>query len=217
MRLHPLQRQLERIYEVQAPHCVDDFLVTDPDWLRQVDKSAAEGGVQEQLLLRQEGDEVELALFLDHELVDRLSRDDPVEHLHRGNFADLCLALEGISHFVYLTWNAAHEREVSLLELEMQAEVDKFATTAFLFGLQDGGRIPTGLYGWLFANLAFDERLDARTSRRYREANHYAGRFCSRLESRYLRDKRTGSMINELRRFYRLSQRDKINCIETSN
>ena len=200
---------------MEAPHCVDDFLVTDPEWLRRIDVPNAQPGVQEQLLVRQDGDELELALFLDRDLVDRLARDDPVEHLHRGNFADLCLALEGVSHFVYLTWNAAHEREVSLLELEMQAEVDKYATTAFLFGLQDRGRIPTGLYRWLFADLNFDARLDAGASRRYRNASRYAGRFCSRLEDRYLRDKRAGSMVNELRRFYRLSQRDKISCIES--
>jgi hypothetical protein len=38
---------------------------------------------------------------------------------------------EGVSHFVYLS-SAMLERSVSLLELEAQAEVDKFAICGLL-------------------------------------------------------------------------------------
>ena len=216
MPFNSLQRQLERIYEVQVPHAVEDFLVTDPAWLNRIEDSPGAEHVQEKLLVRQDGDDVEVALFLHRELVERLHRDDPVEHLHRGNFADLCLALEGVSHFLYLTWNAGFDRAVSLLELEMQAEVDKYVTTAFLFGRQAEGRVPSSLYQWLFQEHSFDRHLDARASRRYRDASRYAGKFCSRIESRYLRAKRPGSLVNELRRFYRLPQREKISCIESA-
>ena len=37
-----------------------------------------------------------------------------------------CLALEGVSHFLYLIWNASFDRSVTLLEMELQAEIDKF-------------------------------------------------------------------------------------------
>ena len=48
----------------------------------------------------------------------------------RTTCADYCTALEGVSHFHYLVWSLARGRNVSLLELELQAEVDKYATRA---------------------------------------------------------------------------------------
>lgn len=214
MKLKRFQRQLQHIYEVDVPHDVDDFLVTDAELLDKLGDDTRKA--DEKLLVVQNGDEVELALYLDSEVVERLREDDPTRRLHRGNIADFCTALEGVSHFLYLTWNAGFERGVSLLELEMQAEVDKYVTAAMLFGSQGDGRIPAGLYRWLFEDPVFDDSLDEESLKRYRDASHYAGLYCSRIETRYFRERRGGNLMNELRRFYRLTQRDKIRCIEAA-
>jgi hypothetical protein len=120
--------------------------------------------------------------------------------------------MEGVSHFLYLIWNAGHKRGVSLMELEMQAEIDKYVSTAFLFGKQGSGRVPSNLYRWLFDKPVFDSSLDRTTLERYRDANYYASKYCARLEKRYL--KRTGQsgMFNDLRRLYRLTNHAKISC-----
>jgi len=172
--------------------------------------------VDEKLLVVQDGEDVEIALYLDSNLVERLREDDPTRHLHDGNIADFCTALEGVSHFLYLTWNAGYERGVSLLELEMQAEVDKYVSTAMLFGDQREGRIPEALYRWLFEDSVFDESLDEESRNRYRDASYYASKFCSRIEAQFFRERRHGSLMNELRRFYRLTQGDKIRRIEST-
>lgn len=212
-----LQRQLERIYEVAIPHSVDDFLITDPELLKtlQGHDGCEQTEVEERLLVAQDGDSVDIALYLDNEVVKRLAEDDPNSHLHDGNLVDFCTAMEGVSHFLYLTWNAGHERGVSLMELEMQAEIDKYVSTAFLFGQQGSGRVPSSLYRWLFEKPVFDSSLDRAGLERYRDANYYASRYCARLEKRYLgRDGRDGraGMFNDLRRLYRLTQRAKISC-----
>lgn len=211
--LSSLQRQLEAIYELQISHDVGDFLVTDADVARNLHGDEHDREVDEKLLVRQDGDNVDIALYVDRAVVDRLTEDDPMLRLHEGNIADFCTALEGVSHFLYLTWNAAHARGVSLLELEMQAEVDKYVSTAFLFGQQASGRVPEDLHRWLFDDPVFDENLDRASLERYRDANNYASRFCARLEERYLRNYRRAEMINELRSFYRLTQREKISRI----
>ncbi|HSS66031.1 MAG TPA: hypothetical protein VLS27_16510, partial [Gammaproteobacteria bacterium] len=170
----------------------------------------------EKLLVMQNGEEVELALYLDADLMQRLREDDPTRRLHDGNISDFCTALEGVSHFLYLTWNAGHERGVSLLELEMQAEVDKYVSTAMLFGSQDDGKIPQQLYAWLFDDPVFDESLDGESLKRYRDANYYASRYCSQIQTHYFRERRSGNLMNELRRFYRLPQHHKIKRIESA-
>ncbi len=194
---------------------VDDFLVTDPQALRHLDLPPASFEIEEQLLLTQDGDRLDLALFLDPQVVGRLRQDDPMVRLPPGNLAHFCTALEGVSHFLYLTWNARFERSVSLLELELQAEVDKFIAAAFLFARQRRGRIPAGLRSWLYDGPAFDEALDEEALARYRRANYYASKYCSQLASRYLHAPRGGGMVNELRRFHRLTQGRKIRRIET--
>lgn len=209
-----LQHQLERIYEIEIPHRVDDFLVTDPGFLQTVqgECAAGESSVEERLLVVQDGDSVDVALYLDNEIIGRLSDDDPTTCLHDGNLADYCTVMEGVSHFMYLLWNAIHERAVSLLELEMQAEIDKYVSTALLFGQQASGRVPSSLHGWLFDRPRFDASLDRSSMERYRDANHYASIYCARLEKRYLSGARGAGLYNDLRRLYRLTHRAKISC-----
>lgn len=212
--LAPLQRQLERIYEIEIPHSVDDYLITDPAVMKslQGNDESDQPEVEEQLLIVQDGDSVDIALYLDNEIINRLAQDDPRSRLHAGNLADYCTAMEGVSHFLYLAWNAGHERGVSLMELEMQAEIDKYVSTAFLFGQQASGRVPSSLYRWLFENPVFDSSLDRARLERYRDANYYASKYCARLEKRYLNRNGRAGMFNDLRKLYRLTHRAKISC-----
>lgn len=213
--LATLQRQLEQIYEVDIPHSVDDFLITDPEVLKAVQGSddGDTSEVEERLLVVQDGDSVDIALYLDNEIIDRLTADDPTSNLHDGNLADYCTAMEGVSHFLYLVWNARYERGVSLMELEMQAEIDKYVSMAFLFSQQGSGRVPSTLYRWLFEKPTFDTSLDRASLERYRDANYYASQYCARLEKRYLSQNGRAGIVNDLRRLYRLTHRAKISCV----
>lgn len=208
-----LQRTLESIYEITIPHAVEDFVVTDEGTARALDSSAAPRAAPETLFIRESADSLDLSLYVDESIVERLRRDDPRVRLHGGNFADFCVALEGVSHFIYVVYNASHGRSVSLLELELQAEVDKFAAAAFQLGRQNRGRVPAWLHEHLFERAAFDPSMDASSQRRYRTASDYAAHYCRRLNRRYLRDGRARHLVNDLRRFYRLTQRQKIRNI----
>ncbi len=212
--LAQLQRQLERIYEIEIPHSVDDFVFTDLEVLKNLQghDEFDESVVEERLLVVQDGDHVDVALYMDSEIVNRLTQDDPGSCLHDGNLADYCTAMEGVSHFLYLIWNAGYERGVSRMELEMQAEIDKYVSTAFLFGQQASGRVPSSLHRWLFENPEFDASLDRVSMERYRDANYYAGKYCARLEKRYLRRDGQVGLFNDVRRLYRLTNRAKISC-----
>ena len=74
----------------------------------------------------------------------RLEAADPHRALTENNLADYCTALEGVSHFVYSTWGLERDMPVSLLELETQAEVDKYAITVFLLAAATGGAVLPG-------------------------------------------------------------------------
>jgi hypothetical protein len=212
MILHALQGLLGRLYDVDLNYDVYDFLVTD--------RGALKGGApvndarngEEELLLAETPDGAGVALYLDPSLLKRLEGADPVGALTEENLADYCTALEGVSHFVYSTWRLGGDSPVSLLELETQAEVDKYAVTVFLLADQQGGGYPAHVHGRLFDRVRFDARLEPDQYHRYRTAHRCAAHYCRRLEHRFVSrgEARIEALVRELRKFYRLGSTAKL-------
>ncbi|HWX70258.1 MAG TPA: hypothetical protein VNY25_11195 [Steroidobacteraceae bacterium] len=222
MLLSRLQNLIGSIYDVSVAHDVYDFLVTDR---RRLPPGARAGTAEEELIVAEPvdgGDEVALSLYLDPALLKRLTREDPLVRLHAGNVADWCTALEGVSHFLYLAWNAGHDKPVSLLELEMQAEVDKYVASYWLLRRQLPQHFPAELRRILFERTRVDPRAAAAgRADLYREASRYADKFCARLERLLSRSRASlrgaaaeGAVLAELRRFYRLTHARKRALIE---
>ena len=139
MVLRRLQSLLGRLYDVSVDYDVYDFLVTDRRELADVAPANDRRAPDEELLLAETADGAGVALYIDPSVLMRLEQADPTGSLTEGNLADYCTALEGVSHFVYSTWRLVWDAPVSLLELETQAEVDKYAATVCLVADQQGG------------------------------------------------------------------------------
>ncbi|HEY4881734.1 MAG TPA: hypothetical protein VIH80_06100 [Steroidobacteraceae bacterium] len=213
MVLQQLQDLLAGIYDLPMQYRVYDFLFTERERLPQ---TVRDSNTDEQVLVRDENGAAAVGLFLDARLLERLAAANPLEALNGGNLADYWTALEGVSHFICLAWNAGHDRGVSLLELELQAEIDKYVSSWWLLRAQDPERYPAELHRLLFERSRIDGRLAGERCQLYREANHYAARFCRRLE-RQLSLQAAGrprEALTELRRFYRLSRERKMTHIQ---
>jgi hypothetical protein len=202
-----IQRGLETLYRLEQTGAVDAFLIAEHE--RAQEELARRP--REQLLLRQEGDEVALGLFLAPDALANLGQHDPTAGLHDGNFNDFCLVVEGVSHFLYVVRCASADRPVTALELELQAEVDKFACCALLDPRPDRVR---ALCKQLYELIAYHDDLDAEERHRYRVANDNARRFASSLASRFVETGRVEAMLTELRAFYRLDLAGKRAHIE---
>ncbi|HEX7236414.1 MAG TPA: hypothetical protein VF405_05600 [Gammaproteobacteria bacterium] len=210
MLLHKLEAMLHELYALDVGYAVSDFLITDRHLARCLDSGGR--NVDEKLLIAEADGEADVALYLEREMLERLDRHDPLRKLDGDNLADFWAALEGVSHFTYYAWNAARDKTVSLFELELQAEVDKFVTTGMLLREQTG-REPSGLHAWLFDSPTLDAELDEDERERYRRANRYAAKYCRRLEPTLARDDDAAAQ-RELRHFYRLSQTSKLAHID---
>jgi hypothetical protein len=210
--LQGLQSLLGRLYDVDMDYDVYDFLVTDRRALHANASGDAAREIEEELLLAETPDGAGVALYLDPELLGRLEDADPVGALTEDNLADYCTALEGVSHFVYSTWRLDRDLPVSLLELETQAEVDKYAVTVFLLADQQGGGYPAQVHPRLFDRVSFDARLEPDQYHRYRTAHRCAAHYCRRLEHRFVSrgEARTEALVRELRKFYRLGSTAKL-------
>ena len=208
-----LQRHLSDIYQAGTGHDVRDYLITDPALAACIGQGAMLSDTRETLLMAEDDEGLALSLFLDGELLDRLESGNPLERLRAHQLDDLWQVLEGISHFNYVTWKASRDRNVSLLELELQAEIDKFVSTMRLAVAQGRQELLERLHGWLFAELRFHDELDEEQLARYKAANDYAARFCHSLRNRLIEDE--GDVLAELRHFYRLPMTDKISHIHS--
>jgi hypothetical protein len=200
-----LQLGLEALYRVETRLPIEAFVVDAGA------RDAALGGAgrapREQLVVRQSDGELAMGLFVDQAALDNLERHDPAARLDERNFGDFCLAVEGVSHFIYLALCAAGDRPVSQLELELQAEVDKYACCLLL-----AGRDPE-LRRRLYRNVRFADDLADDERARYQAANAEADRYAAALERRFVQADRTEALLTELRRFYRLALPEKLGRI----
>ncbi len=179
-----VQGALERLYQLERVAEVDDYL------------RPAEDGEREALLVRETDEGLEMALRVPL-LVGEASLDP------------LCQIIEGVSHFVYLSHRAHAEREATQLELELQAEVDKYVVLGASLAKLDL-RTSAALRARLYEHVSFSHSPDSELGERYRMANHLAGRFARHLERRFLATRQYSAMREELRRFYRMGQEEKL-------
>jgi hypothetical protein len=204
-----LQEELESIYGVEAPR-VGRFLLGR-------DAAGAAGcapRAPEELLVLEEEDGVALGLFLDEDVIAAAADVDP--HDRRPQLVagvalrELACAAEGVSHFVYLSTRAAAGRPVSLLELEVQAEIDKFALLVLHLWRRGLRRLSPALRRRLFERVRYHAHLGAEELERYREANRLGGGYARWLEGRFVGEADVDGLLRELRRLYRLGGGEKL-------
>lgn len=210
--LGSLQTAIEDLHAVETDLDVGAFVV---DEATRSEIPGALDGLPEQLFIREDEEGVELALYIDPLILQRLETDHPHLKLHAGNLEAYCIALEGVSHFVFLTWRAQLGRPVTALELEIQAEVDKFVTAWLLIARQGERRLheiaPT-LSRRLFENYDLRESVPSDEVSRYHLASRSARRYCSDLASRFGRDRNERRIRQDVRAFYRRGLSEKLHA-----
>jgi hypothetical protein len=211
--LERLQQQFSETYQADHGYDVRDFLVTDVRMAKALGGDNVLTNSGETLLVAEDDDGLAMSLFLEADMIERLESQDPTEQLDHHQLDDLCKVIEGLSHFNYVAWRAGRDRSVSLLELELQAEVDKYVSTVQLAREQRDTDMLHSLHGRLFNDIRLRDELDAEQEERYREAAEYAARFCRAIRSRLI--ERGDDALAELRSFYRMPLRDKISHIHT--
>lgn len=200
MPLATLQRLLEGIYDLSGLPALQPFVLSDPKLAHALAGSTVLG--QEALLLREHADGMDISLYLHPSLLERLHQDDPSKRLHPGNLHDFWLALEGVSHFLRVTWAAHQRRAVTQVDLELQAEVDKFVAARELARRQADDSWARHLFAWLFRDWRLRAGLSNEQRGRYQRASLAAQRYCQTLQGQGIgRDPQR--QRRELRRFYR--------------
>lgn len=184
-----LQRRLEHFYALEEAPDVTEFV------------RPGEPRSRETLLISERDDELHLALVL------------PARPTGDGTprLDEYLQWVEGVSHFLHVVERARTGLPTTHLELELQAEVDKFVTLALDRGLDDRGSTAR-LVRQLFEQVRFLHPASTPLGQRYRVANQLAARFLFRL----LRGRTLEHAKVHLRRFYRAGQAEKIRLAQAA-
>jgi hypothetical protein len=208
--LGSILQQIDRIYGLDLDLDIDEFVISQEAGHRLAGETAPPSAL---LVDEAQPGEIKIGLYIGEETLSRFRDSDPTARLTSENFASFCTVTEEVSHFACLAWSAAQGRTVSQLELELQAEVDKFITSALLLARQNQGLVPVDLLDRLFTDFELRAGLDPARRERYQAASAFARSYCASLVRRFIRPARLSEMRVELRRFYRLSQPGKIGHI----
>jgi len=203
-----LQDEIEAINGVRAPRVAGFLLGRDG-----ARAAGAEPQAPEALLVVEEEEGPLVGLFLDESVLGALAADPHHRRPRltaRGVIGGLACAAEGVSHFVYLATRAEAGRPVSLLEMEVQAEVDKFALLLLHLWRRGLRRMSGALRGRLFERVRYRAHLAGEELERYRTANRLGGGYARWLEGRFVEEADVEGLLRELRASYRLGGGEKL-------
>lgn len=152
-------------------------------------------------------------IYYPDRLIRELEANPPAHGLGDPNVDSFATFVEELDHFLLIAERARLGRPVSLLELEMHADVSKYLVCAMFLsrgrGAPAGKRVSGEERLWLrwhlFEKLEFAEP-DPLVQARYRDAARYAHRFLDRLEA----EPRAAVRLAQLRTFHDSSHQEKL-------
>lgn len=195
-----LQLTLENYYDIDPPYSISEFVChsaqTDTGSLN------CKGTTPEMLVYREDGTNLDISLFLNPSLLTDICTETYKQSWTGNLFDNGCIVLEGASHFLYMVFNAHYDRQVSMLDLELQAEIDKF-----LFAVLDTrySDAPDKLLHRLFCEVSYREDLSDALRHRYQQANDLAHSYCQWLHDTYELKSNNKSLLTEVGKIYRLN------------
>ena len=210
MELNHLQKELESLYQVDVNQSIEDFLVSS-----KLVENYHLNNNQDQLIFQEADGEFNLGVYLKEENLNNLVQKDFSKLLKGNSLKSFITVIEETSHFIYSLWCIDNVRAFSLLELELQAEIDKFIFLLFILKKSNLFYFRK-LFFTLFSNYSFHSFLSAEEIERYEEANKLAFKYSFFLFESFISKNNWAGLISEIRFFYRLaflSKREYINSL----
>ncbi len=131
-------------------------------------------------------------------------------------FDNKMVLVEGVSHFIYLIWNAYKGKSIKPVELELQAEVDKFIHQAIYRNEQSCNIKDLKIIRErIFKNFTLLKTLNSAEVTRYNDASNAAAHYCKWLSNNHVMASDNGHLYAELARFYRMNFQQKTQHINS--
>jgi len=198
--LTTLQLALESHYDIDVPYSIGDFVCHSAQ--TETGHASCKGTTPEMLVYREDGTNFDLSLFLNPALLSGIDNETYTKDWQGEIFDNGCIVLEGVSHFLHMVFNAHYDRQISLLDLEIQAEIDKFIFAVLNTTYKDS---PDDLLSRLFCDISYRDELSDALKLRYQTANDLAYSYSQWLTDNFALNRNNKSLLAEVGRVYRLN------------
>jgi hypothetical protein len=184
--LQGVQGLLERTYGMRTGVDAARFVIGDLGYRRffvEVRSGGPEGGAR--TLVRETDEGVRAAIYFPDRMIERLEAHPPQHGLAEVNVDAFAALVEELDHLLCIAEAARHDRPVSLLELELHADVSKALVLARFLAGSSGRPLDAARRTWLRYHLFHKGEWageDEAERARYREAARLALRFLDGLE-----------------------------------
>lgn len=203
--LDALTKLLRRTYALEAPMLPIGRYVIGDRGMRALypngaQEARSEVGAGARLLVREMGSSVRACIYYPDAMIRALEDKPPQRGLDEDNVDAFAVLVEELDHFLVAAERAHAGRGVSLLELELQANVSKDLVLSRFLSLR-GRHLPPDRRVWLrhhlFHGRTYCDR-DPAIRERYDDAARFALRFLESLEPQP-----AALRLERLRRFHR--------------
>lgn len=207
-----IQQQLESLYGIRTGASAADYLISKNDLSTLMPDTMADNLPKELFLVNPEphDDTIEVALYLAEDLCVNLQTHDPMQTLSTENISDFCTLIEGVSHFVYYLHKASLEYSITQLEMELQAEIDKFLLLSLL--THSNQKDNEMIMDLLFEDYLLHDHLTDDQKIRYNTATELARKYCFQV-SQNIKTEGLPLTLKKVRKFYPMTQEQKIRSI----
>ncbi|MBI2335618.1 MAG: hypothetical protein HYU97_02510 [Deltaproteobacteria bacterium] len=195
------QRQIETLYQLPATFNIQNFLLAKSDLKGLLTENNPYLHADEVVLTATSDGELEIGVFFSPEIL---------ENLEQLNIQQKLNLIEGISHFLLIVYKHHSEIPLTQLELELQAEIDKFLLLTLNQSCPTNPEEALALISRPI-NLP---NLNSNQDQLYRQASEFAKRYCHYLLQKYLHSHSIDPLLQEIRTFYRLPYFNKIQTIQ---
>jgi hypothetical protein len=129
-------------------------------------------------IFKENKDDTEALICLNKELLERVNALQLPNDFSFNNVSDVSIVIEELSHFITYCHKAEKDDPISQLELEVQAEVDKFALILSWLSQKNEEDKKHDLFDRLFGDLNLGDWVPLDSQDRYKEAHEIARSFC---------------------------------------
>ncbi len=222
--LEGLQGVIERTYDLDTGVGeIGRYVIGDAGFRLLYERPSRQGAVAEKVgsasagartMVRHEGGLLAVSLYLPDRLVECLEENDPRQGLDEGNVDAFAVLVEELDHFLVIAERYRTGGAVTLLDLELHANVTKYLVLKMFVGrMRRTSRLSPADAAWIFFHL-FDKaefaEPDPEILARYQDAARLARKYVEWFDTLPV-----ARRPRELRRFHRLSPRSKIAQIAT--
>ncbi len=217
--LEKLQGIIERTYDLETGvRDIGRFVIGDEGYRRRYGRLDAAGGIVSRVgsvstgartLVRESDGGLAVSIYYPDSMVACLERNDPTRRLDAANVDAFTVLVEELDHFLVIAERYRSGGEMSLMDLELHANVTKYLVMKLFVGkMRRARRLGARDAAWIRFHL-FDKtdfaEPDPEVRARYRDATRLAARYVRAVDAMP-----PAGALAELRRFHRMGPAAKV-------